>query len=134
MAAGRQKVVTCNHSLPLRLRAKHTDTHTKSHREPAFAARLSASLEGRGSLLPALGSLRVASHSLSAAGFDLPAWQDLSRMPAPHSMTMTQAPTSHVVVSDPRSRAIDDFADRTGRREIGPASAAMLDSQAGPGN
>ncbi|CAE7229444.1 iolC [Symbiodinium pilosum] len=51
--------------------------------EPAFAERLSASLAGSGSLPLALDSLRLAGHSLSAAGFELPAWQNLSRMLSP---------------------------------------------------
>ena len=54
-----------------------------SRREPAFAEHLIASLAGRDSLPLALDSLRLAGHSLSAAGFDLPAWRDLSHMPSP---------------------------------------------------
>ena len=51
--------------------------------EPAFAERLSASLAGSGSPPLALDSFRLAGHALSAAGFELPAWQNLSRMPFP---------------------------------------------------
>ena len=53
--------------------------------------------------------------SKSRVGFAVPSWC---------FMMMTQASTA--------SRALDDFGDRALRRELDPASAAMLDSQAGP--
>ena len=103
-----------------------------ARREPAFAERLSASLAGSDSLPLALDSLRLAGHSLSAASFELPTWQDLSRMPPPQQHD--DDPGADVTRGWQRSasRALDDFGDRALRRELDPTSAAMLDSRAGP--
>ena len=80
-----------------------------------FAERLTASLAGRNR--SHLRWTHFAWPAISAAGFDLPAWRDLSHMPCPHCRTMTQASTSLVDGSDPRPVPLTTLV-------IGPSDAA----------
>ena len=75
---------------------------------------------------------RDARDSLFAVGFEPPAWAELLR--AQVQALPEDDPSLDLTCGwqRPASQAVDDFCHRAFLREADPASAALLDSQAGP--
>ena len=92
-----------------------------ARREPACDERVSASLAGSGSSPLALD---LAGHSLSAAGFELPSWQDLSRMPSTQQHDDDPGVDVNRGWHRTASRALDDRGDRALRRELDHVNAS----------
>ena len=103
-----------------------------SRRDAPFARNIVGSLASDRPLPEALESLRVARNSLAAIGFEPPIWEELLQAEAPSqpeedpSLDLTRG------WQRPASQAVDDFCHRAFVRETDAASAALLESQAGP--
>ena len=94
--------------------------------QPTFACNIV------GSLPEALESLRVARNSLAAIGFEPPIWEELLQAEAPSQLEEDPSRDLTRGWQRPASQAVDDFCHRAFVREIDAASAALLESQAGP--
>ena len=75
----------------------------------------------------ALQSARDARDSLSAVGFEPPAWAELL-----HAQVPALPEDDPSLDQRPASQAVDDFCHKAFLQEADAASAALLDSQAGP--
>ena len=92
-----------------------------ARRDPDFAREVAGSLASDRPLPPALQSARDARDSLSAVGFEPPAWAELLR-----------AQVQALPEDDPSLDLTRGWQRPASLREADPASAALLESQAGP--
>ena len=103
-----------------------------ARRDPDFAHEVAGSLASDRPLPLALQSARDACASLSAIGFEPPAWAELLYAQVPSQLEEDPSLDLTRGWQRPASQAVDDFCHRAFLRESNAASASLLDSQAGP--
>ena len=103
-----------------------------ARRDPDFAHEVAGSLASDRPLPLALQSARDACAFLSAIGFEPPAWAELLHAQVPSQLEEDPSLDLTRGWQRPASQAVDDFCHRAFLRESDAASAALLDSQAGP--